>query len=354
MGMDDAHSPTKTFVAQKEVKLFSFFEELAEPIKNVLLTAYRSRGKLVQDAKAYVYVVGGAVYSMPIRAIKVVNNPKLHELIAEEEDPEALAAVAVGGSAALCLGSAGAVVGATVGGTCGTVLGVVPALFTFGLSIPVGGFVGAGSGLALGASAAGTAGFTGGAATGYAVALYRSEIRNVVICVGVRVNDVYTKLIKQPTIRIKRTAKYIGDTARDTATYTDKQVRALGINTKDFVCDRNVQITAASAGAGAAALGTAGAVGGTVLGGTAGALIGVVPALFTFGLSIPIGAVVGGGAGLCAGATAGTATGFVAGGTAGVLGTKFGGPMKALNIAKKKALAVLSSSGGTAEIEEQQ
>merc|ERR1712056_127228 len=63
-----------------------------------------------------------------------------------------------------------------------------------------------------------------------------------------------------------------------------------------------------------------GAVGGMVCGGAAGALVGVVPALFTFGLSIPIGAVVGGGAGLFLGGAAGTSVGFAGGGAVGLTG----------------------------------
>jgi hypothetical protein len=46
-----------------------------------------------------------------------------------------------------------------------------------------------------------------------------------------------------------------------------------------------------------------GAVGGVVAGATMGTVCGLVPAIFTFGLSIPFGAVVGGGAGLCIGST---------------------------------------------------
>lgn len=337
----------RTFTKRQEVQLFSFFEELAEPIKNVALTAYRSRGKLAQDAKAYVYFVSGTVYSMPVRAIKVVKNPKLHELIADEEDPEALAAVAVGGSAALCLGSAGAVVGSTVGGAAGTVIGIVPAIFTFGLSIPVGGSVGLVSGLSMGAAVGGTAGFVGGAATGYGVALYRSEIRNVVICVSIKVQDLHNTLIYQPRVKVKKTAKYIGDKVKDSAEYTDAKVRNLGLNVKELACDKRFQITVASAGTGAAVLGTAGAAGGTMIGGATGALIGLVPAVFTFGLSIPIGAVVGGGFGCAAGATAGGTAGFVSGGTAGFAGSTFGAP--AYRSIKNKAMLALSSSGGTSE-----
>merc|ERR1711972_955164 len=71
----------------------------------------------------------------------------------------------------------------------------------------------------------------------------------------------------------------------------------------------HAQVTAASAAAGGVAVavpcGTIGLVG--------GAIVGLVPAVFTFGLSIPVFAVAGGGAGLCLGG----ATGALGGGAAG-------------------------------------
>merc|ERR1711862_181214 len=48
-----------------------------------------------------------------------------------------------------------------------------------------------------------------------------------------------------------------------------------------------------------------------------GAAVGVIPAVFTFGLSIPIGAAIGGSTGLVAGTVAGSAVGVVGGGGAG-------------------------------------
>jgi hypothetical protein len=67
-----------------------------------------------------------------------------------------------------------------------------------------------------------------------------------------------------------------------------------------MVADRQVQVTAAGAvGGGATGLAT-----GTI----AGAVVGIVPAIFTFGLSIPLFATVGGAAGLCTGSLAGGAT----------------------------------------------
>merc|ERR1712113_1199502 len=56
---------------------------------------------------------------------------------------------------------------------------------------------------------------------------------------------------------------------------------------------------------------------GAVSGGLVGAALGLVPAVFTFGLSIPVGAALGGGTGLCIGSAVGGTAGFVGGGIAG-------------------------------------
>merc|ERR1712190_628396 len=87
--------------------------------------------------------------------------------------------------------------------------------------------------------------------------------------------------------------------------------------TMEIASNKTVQVTAASAAGGAVTLGTAGGVTGLATGGTLGAAIGLVPALFTFGLSIPIGAAIGGGCGLVAGTAVGGTTGLVGGGAVG-------------------------------------
>merc|ERR1712151_1182632 len=81
--------------------------------------------------------------------------------------------------------------------------------------------------------------------------------------------------------------------------------------------DRRTQVTAASAGLGGAACGAGGAAAGLVTGGALGGAVGIPFALFTFGLSIPAGAMLGGGVGLVAGGAAGTTVGATAGGALG-------------------------------------
>merc|ERR1712050_588664 len=73
--------------------------------------------------------------------------------------------------------------------------------------------------------------------------------------------------------------------------------------------DPTFQVTSASAVAGGVFGGAVGSMVGTVTGGA----IGLVPAVFTFGLSIPVGAAMG----LCTGALAGSTTGVVGGGALG-------------------------------------
>merc|ERR1712232_1048060 len=109
-----------------DITLFSFFEELAEPVKKVWFTAWAARGKLLHDIRSYLTLCFSMIVSMPGRGLKVVSNPKLQQLVVEEEDPEAFAAVICGFGGALCFGSIGAIVGATFCGAVGTVIGVVP------------------------------------------------------------------------------------------------------------------------------------------------------------------------------------------------------------------------------------
>jgi len=85
--------------------------------------------------------------------------------------------------------------------------------------------------------------------------------------------------------------------------------KAKSLDAVNFATTTKVGVTSSSAVAGAAVGGAGGGAVGTVL----GAAVGVVPAIFTFGLSIPAFALVG----LCVGTTAGASTGAVGGGLVG-------------------------------------
>jgi len=80
------------------------------------------------------------------------------------------------------------------------------------------------------------------------------------------------------------------------------------------------RVSATSAAVGTVAGGVTGGGAGTVVGSVAGVVVGMGPALFTFGLSIPISATVGGGIGLCVGTVTGATAGAMVGGAAGYAG----------------------------------
>jgi len=113
-------------------------------------------------------------------------------------------------------------------------------------------------------------------------------------------------LIKVQLSELLERVKDIVLSARDE---TRARILALTTSARSAAGQKNVQVTAASAAGGAVAMGA----GGLLAGGAVGAACGLPLALFTFGLSIPIGAAIGGGAGLCAGSAAGGAVGGAAG-----------------------------------------
>jgi len=98
--------------------------------------------------------------------------------------------------------------------------------------------------------------------------------------------------------------------ARETSTELSSNGRTLAANPK-------ARVTAASAAGGAIALGASGGATGLVAGGALGAACGIPAAFFTFGLSIPVGAMLGAGTGACVGTAAGGTAGLVTGGAAG-------------------------------------
>jgi hypothetical protein len=87
-------------------------------------------------------------------------------------------------SGAVALGASGGATGLAAGGVFGAALGVVPAVFTFGLSIPVGAALGSGSGFIVGTLVGGTCGAVGGGAAGYGAYAKRTEISQYAGCVS--------------------------------------------------------------------------------------------------------------------------------------------------------------------------
>eukprot|EP00929_Paragymnodinium_shiwhaense_P085224 TRINITY_DN45657_c0_g1_i1.p1 TRINITY_DN45657_c0_g1~~TRINITY_DN45657_c0_g1_i1.p1 ORF type:complete len:472 (+),score=89.73 TRINITY_DN45657_c0_g1_i1:122-1537(+) len=113
------------------------------------------------------------------------------------------------------------------------------------------------------------------------------------------------------------TVSSAGDYAAEKLEHGKEKAHELVEGCKAVVKDPTAQVTAVTALGGAAAVGTGTGALGFACGGIMGAAVGVVPALFTFGLSIPIGAAIGSGMGLCLGATTGGAVGGLGGGATG-------------------------------------
>lgn len=226
--------------------------------------------------------------------------------------------VSAGG--AVTLSAVGGAFGCATGVVTGSLVGVVPAIFTFGMSIPVGATVGGTAGLVIGATTLGAAGAAGGAAAGYGGHRYRKEIGAGVLTIkksangGVRSVKIF--------VHDKHTA------AKAQATKQIEFARVKMSNGLDVIKEKSnnlerKHVVVGGAGAGAVAGGAAGGGAGVLTGGAIGAVVGVVPAIFTFGLSIPVCAVIGATVGGTGGAVAGSTGGAVAGGAAGYTGHKY-------------------------------
>jgi len=223
------------------------------------------------------------------------------------------------GSGAIILGGVGGAFGTASGVVVGTTLGALPALFTFGLSLPVGAAVGGGVGGAAGVVVGGSTGAMCGGAAGYR---YRVEIKEGVIYVKAKA----VESVQKTRLTILDAGKNLKAKVNATAlSVKDKSVAAkkklaskLAAAWTATTNDRTrLQVSAASAVGGAAVLAPVGGAVGACTGTVAGGIVGLVPALFTFGLSIPVCAVIGGGMGLCAGTATGGCAGVVGGSTIG-------------------------------------
>merc|ERR1712176_292426 len=155
---------------------------------------------------------------------------------------------------------------------------------------------------------------------------YRVEIKNGVMTVKVKAGDMVKSTMRTGTLMLTNTKAKVDKqvcilktTVTDLATKSKtKTVEVVDLAKSkaykgyELATTTRVGVTSTAAVAGAvvggAATGTFGAV--------AGAAVGIVPAIFTFGLSIPAGAVVGG----CVGTAVGGSVGAVGGGALGYCG----------------------------------
>jgi len=195
---------------------------------------------------------------------------------------------------------------------------------TFGLSIPVGAAIGGGCGLVFGGVAGGTAGFASGGALGYGGYKRRAEITSLISGFRVQVvraRDSVRRVAVSSSAKAQAKMKAVKQRAMSLFTSAqEKATTAVEVSqtkAKAIASDKAVQATVASAAGGAVIVGTGGAATGLITGGAIGAAVGVVPAVFTFGLSIPFCAIVGGGCGMATGTAAGGAFGGAVGGMGG-------------------------------------
>lgn len=259
----------------------------------------------------------------PTSAINSVANEKKQlkaRIVALTRTPQFKTITIVSAGGAVTLSAVGGAFGCAAGVVTGSLVGVVPAIFTLGLSIPVGATVGGTTGFVIGATAGGAAGAAGGGLAGYGGHRYRKEIGAGVLTIKKSANG-----------GVRSVKIFVHDKHVATKAQAAKQIEFARVkmsNGVDVIKEKvskleRKHIVVGGAGAGAVAGSAAGGGAGIIAGGAIGAAVGVVPAIFTFGLSIPVCAVIGGAIGGGTGAAAGGTSGAVAGGAAGYTGHKY-------------------------------
>jgi len=262
------------------------------------------------------------------------------------KDPRLHAIALSAGSGSAFLGTLGGSCGLALGAIAGAAAGTVPAPLTFGLSIPAGAIAGSAIGACTGVVAGSGIGFVGAGVAGGVAYQYRVELLNGAVrvrarvageqaCPGSRVMEtvLYGKtragdvmataaqVLGLAVARALETSRWAISNAQCSAEAAAEAVvhkaTAFSADLLEVVSDRQVQVTATAATGGAIVLGTGGGTVGLLTGSALGAVFGLIPALLTFGLSVPVFATVCGGTGLCAGAAIGGAAGLVGGAAAG-------------------------------------
>mmetsp|Transcript_52728 Transcript_52728/g.123312 ORF Transcript_52728/g.123312 Transcript_52728/m.123312 type:complete len:330 (-) Transcript_52728:300-1289(-) len=261
------------------------------------------------------------------KAAKVTGAAKAKTIaIVADRTTQVTAASAATGAAAL--GTAGAVSGLFLGGVAGSALGLIPALFTFGLSIPFGAMVGGTCGFVAGGAAGCTAGGACAGAVGYGAYTRREKIqanlKELLTFTHTKARKAKAAVIAQCSVVKSFVAEHLAlarnscqSYAKQAKTEALEMIKQVKGKATTLASDPTAQVTAASATVGAMACGTGAAGVGFVAGGLLGGAVGLVPAIFTFGLSIPIGFAIGSSCGLATGAAVGGVGGLVGGGMAG-------------------------------------
>lgn len=263
-------------------------------------------------------------------ALKQASKAKEYALLRRQQavtlvkNPDFQTVTITTGTGAIVLGSVGGAFGTAAGVVVGTTAGALPALFTFGLSLPIGATIGGGVGACAGATVGGTTGAVCGGLAGYR---YKVQIQDGVITVRQFSVDTLEKAQVKFVSVTKDATEKVATVRLSAVKYPrqqkDKIVKSLTdawTVTKATARTQRAKITAASVAGGIAVGAPVGGAVGTCTGIVAGGAVGLVPALFTFGLSIPFCAVVGGGIGLCAGTVTGGSVGAVGAGSTAFVG----------------------------------
>jgi hypothetical protein len=159
-----------TLVVKVHVKLTQG-KETCTAVKQLATKEYEAFGKQgvkeysKERVKAAVSLVKGKVAMLGMEA----------SMIAKDGKFQAASAGVVGGAA--LLGGGGGAAGLLTGSVLGAACGILPAVFTFGLSIPIAAAFGGTAGLAIGTAVGSAAGAVGGGATGYGLYVKKDAIK---------------------------------------------------------------------------------------------------------------------------------------------------------------------------------
>jgi len=265
------------------------------------------------------------------------------ELVSDKSAPVIAAFMACG---AAVVGTGGAAIGMLLGGVVGAAMGVVPAIFTFGLSIPIAAALGACGGLVLGGAIGTAMGVVAGGVGGCGAYTNRAKIASLIRKVEAKGQQGLGKgkavaseakakaaeslgvtksmAIETSALAKRRVVEHLNEAREKASAVLESAQQQAGLAAQatkmkvvEMVTDKTMQVTAMSAAGVATSLGAAGAAAGFATGGAIGALVGVVLAPFTLGLSIPVFTTILSGCGLAIGAVVGGATGLVGGGAIG-------------------------------------
>jgi len=161
---------------------------------------------------------------------------------ASKTSVQTTAASAVGG--AMAMGTGGAVTGVATGSIAGAAVGLPLALFTFGLSIPVGAVLGGGAGLVVGVATGATAGAMGGGAAGYGAYQHRDEIRSAAGAVAAKANS-GAEFVRGKT---SSGAEFVKGTANSGAEFVKGTAQKSADWTKEVASATRARLTRASTG----------------------------------------------------------------------------------------------------------